>query len=610
MINQLKMFFRILPPTTSRRRIFFVFLFILASSWLEALGVGIIFPLVKVIAEPESVQTVGLLSTIHQALGKPDHGTFLQMLTAGVLMVFVVKNAFFLFMMNYSLRIVKESEASLCAELLQGYLDAPWADHVERNSGNLIHSILLAPRQIHVSVLWPAIEVVVEIFTLIMIGILLFIADPTMTFAAASFVLAALLVFLRFIPPRKAVLGAETVRIGKLSLVSIQQALGGVKEAKVLGRERFFWKIFATQADRRAVVERHQKLFQTVARPIAETVLMAGMLTAILLVLSADRPASDIIATLSLFAVAAIRLLTSFNRMASGIAVIRNSLPMVDEVYDDVMTYRAAGVPREPFNRGDPLPIRKELILDKVGFSYPRREEEILKDISLTIRRGESVALVGSSGAGKTTLADIILGLLDPKDGRILIDGADATERRTKHQNLFGYVPQSIYLIDDDLRANIAFGVEPEQIDDQALAEAVSLACIEDLVDRLPDGLNTIIGEAGVRLSGGERQRLGIARALYHKPDFIVFDEATSALDNVTERKFSQALRDLHGQRTVIFIAHRLSTIEHCDKIVYLEKGMMIGLGTYAELMENCAPFRRMATAPQVETRGERAGDD
>lgn len=550
------------------------------------------------------------LSRLHHVFGYPDQATFLKLLTAVVLLVFVVKNAFFLFMMNFNLRIVKESEAALCAELLQGYLDAPWLEHIERNSGNLIHSILLAPRNIHVNVLWPALEVIVEIFTLIMIGMLLLIADPTMTFAAAAFVLAALLAFLRFIPPRMALLGAETVRIGKLSLVSIQQALGGIKEAKVLGREYFFWRAFATTARRRAVVERHQKLLQTVARPIAETVLMAGMLTAILIVLSADRPGSDIIATLSLFAVAAIRMLTSFNRMASGIAIIRNALPMVDEVYDDVMAHRAANVLKKSLIRPDAIPIREELVLDLVEFSFPGRQETTLKDISLTIKRGESVALVGSSGAGKTTLADIILGLLNPDKGRILIDGVDATERRAQRRNLFGYVPQSLYLIDDSLEANIAFGVEPDDIDQKALSEAVSLACIDDLVGNLPEGLRTIVGEGGVRLSGGERQRLGIARALYHRPDFIVFDEATSALDNLTERKFSQALKDLKGKRTVLFIAHRLSTIEHCDKIVFLENGRVIGHGTFEELIESCEPFRRMAAMPYPETQVETAADE
>ena len=468
---------------------------------------------------------------------------------------------------------------------------------MQRNSGNLIHSILLAPRQIHVNAIWPALEVTVESFTLIAIGVLLFVADPIMTFAAAGFIVVSLVVFLRFIPPRMAVLGGETVRIGKKSLIAIQQALGGVKEAKVLGRERFFWQSFSTQARLRATVERYQKLLQTVSRPVAETVLMAGMLTAILIVLSVDRSGTDVIATLSLFAVAAIRLLTSFNRLASGIAVIRNALPMLDEVYEDVMIYRAVERDAETLIEDEPLSIQRELVLDHVEFAYNGREETVLKDISLTIRKGESVALVGSSGAGKTTLADIVLGLLEPAGGRILIDGRDATGQRAWRRNLFGYVPQSIYLMDDTLRANIAFGVKQEDIDEDALAEAVALACIEDLIERIPDGLDTVVGEAGVRLSGGERQRLGIARALYHKPEFIVFDEATSALDNVTERKFSRALQELQGLRTVIFIAHRLSTIEHCDKIVFMSAGTVLAQGTYLELMENCEPFRRMAVA-------------
>ena len=601
LISSLRRAFRILPPTTSIRQIFLVFLFILISSWLEALGVGIIFPLVKVIADPASIQSMGILTALHTALGSPREGALLQILTATVLLIFVVKNAFFIFMMNYNLRIVKNSEASLCEELLHGYLHAPWVEHMQRNSGNLIHSILLAPRHIHVSVIWPALEVTVEIFTLIAIGILLFVADPTMTVAAAGFVIIALIFFMKFIPPRMAVLGEKTVNIGKNSLVAIQQALGGVKEAKVLRRERFFWQRFSLQARQRAVVERHQKILQTVSRPIAETVLMAGMLTAILIVLSAERSGSDIIATLSLFAVAAIRLLTSFNRLASGIAIIRNAIPMLDEVYEDVMNYRGGKRISDGAIEEEPLPIERDFTLDRIEFAYAGRDNTVLKDISLHIRRGESVALVGSSGAGKTTLADIILGLLEPAAGRIFIDGRDVTKNRGWRRNLFGYVPQSIYLMDDTLRANIAFGVPPEDVDEDALSEAIKLACIEDLLERLPENLDTLVGEAGVRLSGGERQRLGIARALYHKPDFIVFDEATSALDNLTERKFSDALRELQGLRTVVFIAHRLSTIEHCDKIVYMSDGRVLAEGTYSELMKTCPPFRRMAAATQAD---------
>lgn len=597
MIHHLKRAFGILPPETKKKRFALVFLFILVSSWLEALGVGAIFPLVKVIADPASIHSVPMLARLDEFLGKPGDTAFLQVLTIGVLFVFVAKNAFYLFMTNYNLRVVKSSEAALCEELLLGYLSAPWSSHVERNSGTLLHSIVIAPRQIHINVIWPTLEVSVEVLTLVAIGALLFAADPVMTVAATGFVGIAMGVFLKTIPPQMSTLGEESVRIGKSSMIAIQQALGSAKEAKVLGRELFFWKVFAVEARRRAAVERRQKFLQSVSRPVAETVLLAGMLTAILIVLSGERSGTDIVATLSLFAVAAIRLLTSFNRLATGIATIRNSLPILDEVYDDVMTYRTGRRRTEQLFEEAAVIFSRELVLDGIGFTYPGRSEPTIRKLDLTIRHGESVALVGRSGAGKTTLADIVLGLLEPDGGRILIDGDDVTGRRAWRRNLFGYVPQSIYLIDDSLRANIAFGVPPEDIDERALDEAVRLACVQDLVARLPEGLDTVVGEGGVKLSGGERQRLGIARALYHKPEFIVFDEATSALDNVTEREFTRALDELRGTRTVIFIAHRLSTIEHCDKVVFLGNGGFVAEGTYAELIETCEPFRRIAMA-------------
>ena len=605
MKEHLKKAFRILPASVSKRRLIPVFLFILISSWLEALGVGIIFPLVKVVADPASIQTMASLAAVHNFLGAPDESTFLFVLVLAVLTVFAVKNAFYIFMMNFNLRVVKESEASLCEELLMGYLNAPWKNHLGRNSGNLLHSILIAPRQVHVGVIWPSLEVAVEVLTLITIGVLLFIADPVMTLAAVVFVVVAMLVFLRFIPPRMAILGKAAVRIGKSSTVAIQQALGGVKEAKVLERELFFWNVFSRETRERAIVERRQKLLQSISRPIAETVLMASMLGAILLVLSIDRSGTDVIATLSLFAVAAIRLLTSFNRLAVGVAAIRNSLPMLDEIYDDVITYRESAGNVPTHSKGSGRSMQNELTLEGIRFTYPDREEAVLSGITLSVRRGQSVALVGSSGAGKTTIADIILGLLEPDEGRILIDGEDVTADRAWRHNLFGYVPQSIYLIDDTLRANIAFGLPSDEVDEGDLNEAVELARIGGLVDRLSDGLDTVVGEGGVRLSGGERQRLGIARALYHKPEFIVFDEATSALDNVTEREFSEALDKLHGERTVIFIAHRLSTIENCDKVVLLDGGEIVAEGSYVDLMESCEPFRRMAMANRQDLSAE-----
>ena len=571
MIRHVERAFRILPSGATKRRFILVYVFVFISSWLEALGVGIIFPLVKVIADPSAIQSMEILSKLHRFLGSPSDAGFLQLLTVAVLAVFFVKNGFYLFMMNHNLRVVKESEAALCEELLLGYMRAPWTNHLERNSGTLLHSILVAPRQIHISVIWPALEVSVEILTLIAIG-------------SGGRADAELL-------------GEDTVRIGKFSTIAIQQALGGIKEAKVLGREMFFWRAFSRQARDRAVVERKQKMLQSVSRPVAETVLLAGMLTAILIVLAEDRSGTDIVATLSLFAVAAIRLLTSFNRLATGIATIRNALPMLDEVYDDVMTYRSIAGRTVDDEGGAPVRIERELVLKGIGFGYPGRDEAALNDVSVTIQRGQSVALVGRSGAGKTTLADIILGLLEPQRGQILVDGKEVTGQRAWRRNLFGYVPQSIYLMDDTLRANIAFGIREDAIDQAALDKALEMSRIGDLLARLPDGLDTIVGEGGVRLSGGERQRLGIARALYHQPEFIVFDEATSALDNVTEREFTNALHELRGVRTVIFIAHRLSTIEHCDKIVFLGGGGVVAEGTYAELMESCEPFRRMATA-------------
>jgi ATP-binding cassette, subfamily B, bacterial PglK len=288
--------------------------------------------------------------------------------------------------------------------------------------------------------------------------------------------------------------------------------------------------------------------------------------------LGQGRDAASLVPTLGLFAAAAFRLMPSVNRMLASIQGIRFGLPAIDSVHRELSM--DAGTPHR--DQAQPISFEREVVARAVSFTYPGKSTPALDGVSLFLRKGQSLGLIGPSGSGKSTLVDVMLGLLPAQSGEILVDGVDIRSNLRGWQNLIGYVPQTIYLTDDTLRRNIAFGVPSSQIDEAAVDRAIRLAQLEDFVLSLDLGLDTVVGERGVRLSGGQRQRIGIARALYHDPPVLVLDEATSALDTDTERGVMQAVTALHGSKTVLVVAHRLSTLEHCDEILELRGGMLV----------------------------------
>ena len=306
-----------------------------------------------------------------------------------------------------------------------------------------------------------------------------------------------------------------------------------------------------------------------------------------------------------LIAVAIVRLMPSFTKISSNFASLKWGERALAVVYDDIRDLEAK---EREFRRkqaeglSKPLPFEHELRLENISYSYPGSAESALIDVSLSIPKNASVGFVGPSGAGKTTIVDVILGLLEPMSGRILVDGVDIQDRVANWQRKIGYIPQTIYLTDDTIRKNVAFGLDDGEIDDDLVWEAIDAAQLRELVNSLPDGLDTIVGERGVRLSGGQRQRVGIARALYHKPQVLVMDEATSALDNQTERHIVDALDNIRGSRTMIMIAHRLSTVQNCDTLYYLDEGRLKAQGTYEELLATTPEFAAMAV-PGVDVR-------
>jgi ABC-type multidrug transport system fused ATPase/permease subunit len=361
----------------------------------------------------------------------------------------------------------------------------------------------------------------------------------------------------------------------------LQQGLGGAKDVKLLGRESDFLAQCRLHNSGIARVGQRQTALQALPRLWLELLAVIGLAALVLVMLKQGKPLEALLPTLGLFAAAAFRIMPSVSRVLGAMQSVRYTLPVIDTLYSEICLLSAA----KPLQRGEPLLFNKFLTLNQVNFRYPNTEAKTLHDISLTIPRGASVGFIGGSGAGKSTLVDIILGLLTPESGVVQVDDIDIQTRLRGWQDKIGYVPQSIFLTDDSLRRNVAFGLPDDQIDETAVWRALRAAQLEQFVRDLPEGIDSLVGERGIRLSGGQRQRIGIARALYHDPSVLVLDEATSSLDTDTERGIINAVRALQGEKTIIVVAHRLSTVEHCNYLFRLERGKVVEEGETAIML-------------------------
>jgi ABC-type multidrug transport system fused ATPase/permease subunit len=341
---------------------------------------------------------------------------------------------------------------------------------------------------------------------------------------------------------------------------------------KIFGRENEFIEEYRLHNILTAQVQQNEATMQQIPRLWLELLAVIGLAILVISMLAQDRALEAVLPTVGLFAAAAFRLMPSVNRVLGALHSLHYGLPMLNNVYNEINL----SIPEVSLIQKNIADFRVEIELNRVTYTYPGGTESALKEVSLVIKHGESIGFIGTSGAGKSTLVDILLGLLSPDTGEVKVDGNNIQENLRSWQDQIGYVPQTIYLTDDTLRRNVAFGLPSEQIDDASVQRAIQAAQLEDFVSSLPDGLETLVGERGVRLSGGQRQRIGIARALYHDPAVLVLDEATSSLDTDTENGVMQAVTALHGRKTILIVAHRLSTIEGCDRVYRMEDGRLV----------------------------------
>lgn len=579
---------------------------ILLNTLLELATVGFVLPFLALLNDPGLIQTNPIARSVYEMLGISSTTTFLALVGMGLFVLVVFKNFYLYWLTRRQAEFGYFQAARVSEKLFAGYLAAPLQVHLNRNSADMITTADYSVDAVFSQVILFFLVFITDASVVLALIAFLLIAEPYLTFTIivvmGSCSLALVLLFRKEI----ATLGERGIALRIARLKCLQQALASIKEVKVLGREHFFLETFHGFRQRHAANQARAATLLQLPRQVIEVVAVGGLLLVIVLILLQGRATTDMIAVMGLFAIAAFRIMPALNRMLNAYNAITNGQAAVDEVSRDLEN--AAFSSRVSAEEPEPLRFDRSLELRNVSFAYEGAQAAAVRDISLAIRAGESVAFVGASGAGKSTLIDIILGLLPPQQGDVVVDDVDVFTDARRWRRLIGYVPQSISLVDDTLRNNVAFGIEPAKIDEKRVWSALALANLDTFCSSLPEGLGTMLGERGVRLSGGQRQRVGIARALYTDPKVLVLDEATSALDNESEREITSALEAVRREKTLIIIAHRLSTVKRCDRLFFLRDGKVADAGTFAELLERCSEFRDMVhLAELLPPAGERA---
>lgn len=565
--------FRLLAPTERRSALALLALMLLAMV-METLGVGVVIPAIALLAENDPARGYSLID-VPAALQDWSRTQIVVAAIFSLVGLYGIKAVYLAFVAWYQARFVFSLQLSLSRRLFDGYLRQPYTFHLQRNSAQIIRNVVGETSQFSHVVTIPGMTLLSEGLVLIGICGLLLVIEPAGALVVMATVGFAGYIFYRLTRMRLLRWGEARHHHEGMRMQHLQQGLGGAKEVKLLGRESQFLALYVTHDAAVARVAQRQLILQALPRLWLEFLGVVGLSALVLTLLEQGRSLESIVPTLGLFAVAAFRLMPSVNKVMTSIQSLRYAEPVLRVLATELSSMEGV----QPEGNVRPMTFSHVLKLENVCYTYPGANDAALKDICLTIRQGTSVGIMGGSGAGKTTLIDVILGLLTPDRGTVRVDGKDIQTNLRGWQNHIGYVPQNIYLIDDTLRNNVAFGLAPNQVDDGAVWRALRSAQLEEFARQLPEGLETFVGERGVRLSGGQRQRIGIARALYHDPGVLVLDEATNALDKTTERGVTDAVRALQGKKTVLIIAHRDSTIEHCDTIVRLAHGSVAETG-------------------------------
>ena len=547
---------------------------IIIGSFLETLGVSIFYPFVEAITNEAAIGSNTFLRILNSFVKIDDMVTRVTILSLIIIAVYLFKNIYLIIMQNQILKFSYNTRMRLATRLLSAYMEEPYTFHLQKNSAELVRTLQTDCMQFMLLVN-NVLQIIAEFSICAVIGVYLLYTSFLITVVVGLLLVICVGICLFLSKKISLKVGLENQRYNAKLLQWINQALGGIKEVKILEREDYFVSEYANNYKKLIRGAKNNEMLAAFPKYITETVAMTGLLVAVLVKLySGSGDVTSFIPQLTTFAVAAFKLLPAVGKINAYSTSIMYSVPSLNVIYDDLREVESVKYSKnEKQVIESKMHLEKEISIDNVSFRYPQGDREIISDASLKIFKGEIVAFVGSSGAGKTTLVDIILGLLHPDKGTITVDGWNIENSMATWHRMIGYIPQTIYLSDDSILKNVAFGINEKEIDIEAVKVALEKAQLLDFIESLPEGLKTFVGDRGVRLSGGQRQRIGIARALYHNPDVLVLDEATSALDNETEKAVMESIDALKGEKTMIIIAHRLSTIQNADVVFEVGDG-------------------------------------
>jgi len=601
MIARLQRILRLFRPS-DWARFGLVVVMMLGAAALELVGLGAVPLFVAAAVDPSMARQNATAAAVLDALGADTPARILALGSVALLAFFLCRVLYLVLSYTIQDRIVRNREVELSCRLFEAYLGAPYSYHLSHNSTQMLRAVLEDVGFIFNDVLTALLNVLRQGVVMLTVVVVVLWREPLVglvTFASLGFFGLGFLLSLNA-RLKRCSSDEHAARRRRYKVVS--EGLAVLKEARVLGRTGHFAGHFRQAAEKLARTQRFSDTARRSTWPVMELIVVAVLLLAAGLMVGTGRPLQSLMPVLALFTVALARIKGCAAEFVAGLGQIRYRLSAVDAVHDELQALQAAtpaapATPPEPPAPAAGLAFHHGIELRQVAFRYAADRPRAVDGVSLSIPRGASVAFVGPTGSGKTTLVDLVIGLLEPQEGAVLVDGRDIRDDPAAWGRHIGYVPQSIVLLDDTVARNIALGVPDDRIDPADLRRAIAAAQLEDTIRALPNGVETLIGDHGARLSGGQRQRVGIARALYHNPDVLIMDEGTSALDTGTEQAVIDAVEALKGQRTVIMIAHRLSTVRACDRIHCIVDGRLAASGTYDELMTSCPRFAQLAGA-------------
>ncbi len=562
---------RIILNKKQKTRIFFITIMMIFGAFLETLGVGLLLPLVSAVTTPDLIEKNETVKYVCNIFDIHSTKTFMILIIVMLIFIYIFKNIYLFLEYYVQYRFICNNRLAIQEQLMERYLRRPYEYFLYAESGEIIR-IVGNDTSFAFSLINSVLGFFTEGFVSIALIATIIITDPLMAFLCAGILGIGLLMIEGIIRPVLKKAGLKNQKNSAEVYKWLLQSINGIKEIKVESKEWYFLNQFSKYGKRAIESEKVNNVLGNVPRLSIEAVSMSVILGVVAILLYSGREIDAMLPQLTAFAFAAVRLMPSVNRMSTALNTISYQEPALDKLIETLNATEESFCPKKKC-ADDVLQITlyEKAELKNITYTYPNTKTPVLMDADMEIPIGKSIGIVGTSGAGKTTAVDILLGLLHPQKGQVLSDGVDISKDYSNWLSHISYIPQMIFMLDDTIEANVAFGIPKEKVNEEYVWKALKEAQLEDFVKGLPESLDTKIGERGIRLSGGQRQRIGIARALYTDPELLIFDEATSALDNETEVAVMEAINNLHGKKTLLIIAHRLGTIEGCDMIYRIE---------------------------------------